>query len=72
MCDCFHSIPRPARTRLLYEIERNPAAGIYDACFRIEEDVARSIYHQVLRWADSLADCDHCRPRLQRRVGAMA
>ncbi|MGE5506342.1 MAG: hypothetical protein ACM31L_18110 [Actinomycetota bacterium] len=65
MCDCFLNIPRPARTKLLYELQRTPWVGIYEACFRIEADLGRTVYHQLLRWADSLAECHECRPRLR-------
>jgi hemerythrin-like metal-binding protein len=57
-------LPATVRPALVLELSSAPSIGVYDACFRLEPHLGRRAYHQLLRWADSLAECHECYPRL--------
>ncbi len=67
MCDCLSRIPSDLKGSVAAALARFRDRPIYLVCALIEPNFTRPAFHRVLRWADSLAACPQCGPRLNGR-----
>ncbi len=67
MCDCISRLPNELRSTVSHALQRHGGRSIYFACASIEPVLSRPVFHRILRWADSLAGCPECGPRLNSR-----